>query len=144
MLRTFLALYLQNDSSCVVLAMDQSVVQRNRQLHQPKRRRPHHGQVSPARWRTSGTTLPLPDLTGACLFVGSFFLCVCLQSARDSLCVCHHRGGGDRPRAQRTNKGIHSSRLIPRSHANVATSAVRLCEHAETASLSLRGRGLCY
>lgn len=61
-------------------------------------------------WRTSVTTLPLPDVTGACL-LGLFFFC--LQSARDSLCVCHHRGGGDRPRAQRTNKGIHSSRLIP-------------------------------
>lgn len=95
--------------------MDQSVFQRNSQLHQPKRGRSHHGQVSPATDATFGPTLPVSN--GA--------VCLCLQSAWHSLCVRHHWGGGHRPRAERTNKGIHSSNLLPKcsslSHTGVCT-----------------------
>lgn len=59
----------------------------------------------------------------------------CLQSAWHGLCVCHHRGSGHRPRAERTNKGIHSSNHLP--------SAIRACAHAEMASLSREGRCVC-
>lgn len=55
--------------------MDQSVFQRNSQLHQPKRRRSDHSQVSPA---TFASAPPLPDVTGVSLLS---FVCSQLGTA---------------------------------------------------------------
>lgn len=107
--------------------MDQSVLQRHSQLHQPQRRRSHHGQVSGA----GGAALERRRRRLTCL------CCVfALQPARDGLCVRHHRGSGHRPGPERTNEGIPSLQLITSSRRMWRWAGGRP-EPAELASLLL-------